>query len=97
MMEKDIVNTIIRYLKTIPCCFAWKTHGGLYGTAGIPDIIACVGGQFLAFEVKQPGGKLTKIQGVTIRKINEAGGKACKVTNVEEVRCILSSLEENRK
>ena len=48
MLEKDIVNAILRYLKAVPACFAWKTHGGMYGTAGIPDIIACIGGRFVA-------------------------------------------------
>ena len=38
MLEKDIVKAIMKYLKTVPGCFAWKEHGGMYGTAGIPDI-----------------------------------------------------------
>ncbi|MEG1446992.1 MAG: VRR-NUC domain-containing protein, partial [Ruthenibacterium sp.] len=42
MKESDIVKSILRTLKTVPHCFAWKEHGGMYGTAGIPDIIACV-------------------------------------------------------
>lgn len=33
MLEKDIVAAIMRHLKTVPDCFAWKTHGGIYGTA----------------------------------------------------------------
>ena len=93
MAEKDIVNAILRYLKAVPTCFAWKTHGGMYGTAGIPDIIACVDGRFVAFEVKTPSGKLTKLQEITIQRINEATGYACKVTSVGEVREILERLE----
>jgi hypothetical protein len=58
--EKEIVSKILRYLKTVPKCFAWKEHGGIYGTAGIPDIIACIDGKFYAFEVKTPVGKTTK-------------------------------------
>ena len=93
MLEKDIVAAIMRYLKTVPMCFAWKEHGGMYGTAGLPDIICCYGGRFVAFEVKVSGGKLTKLQENTIRKIEAAKGKACKVTSVEEVKIILDSLE----
>lgn len=52
MLERDIVAAILRYLKKGNHCFAWKTHGGMYGTAGIPDIIACIDGRFYAFEVK---------------------------------------------
>lgn len=84
MMEKDIVAAILRLLKKRPRCFAWKTHGGMYGTAGIPDIIACVGGRFVALEVKQPGRQATRLQAATLDKIRGAGGIAAVVTSVEE-------------
>ena len=93
MAEKDIVNAIFRYLKTIPYCFAWKEHGGMYGTAGIPDIICCISGRFIAFEVKQPTGKLTKLQEITLQSIKNAKGKAYKVTSMEEVKQIFENLE----
>ena len=88
-MEKDIVAAILRHLKQRPRCFAWKTHGGMYGTAGIPDIIACVGGRFVALEVKQPGGKLSRLQEATIEKIRTAGGVAAMVTSVDEAKRVL--------
>lgn len=94
MLERDLVNAILRYLRTVPCCFCWKEHGGMYGTAGIPDIIACVDGRFVAFEVKTPTGKLTKLQEITIQRIKHAKGHAYKVTSVEEVQTILEHLED---
>jgi hypothetical protein len=93
MTEKDIVTAIMRYLKTVPQAFCWKEHGGMYGTAGLPDIICCIGGRFIAFEVKIPSGKLTKLQEVTIAKIKAAKGEAFKVTSVEDVKVILENLE----
>jgi len=93
MLEKDIVKSILKYLKTVPNCFSWKEHGGMYGTAGIPDIICCYCGRFVAFEVKTETGKLTKLQEATIRKIKEAKGQAFKVTSVEEVKQILEHME----
>lgn len=93
MLEKDIVAAIMRHLKTVPDCFAWKTHGGIYGTAGIPDIVCCYKGFFLAFEVKTPSGRLTKLQESTIEKIKAAKGEAFKVTSVEETKDIFSRLE----
>ena len=95
MLERDIVATILRLLRKTPECFAWKEHGGMYGTAGIPDIIACFHGRFLAFEVKVPGGKLTKLQELTIQKINNAKGHAYKVTSAADVAAILEQLEAN--
>lgn len=89
MLEKDIVAAIMKYLRTLPKCFCWKEHGGMYGTAGIPDIIACVEGRFYGFEVKTATGKPTALQEATIRKILAAGGEAHVVRSVDEVRSII--------
>ena len=86
MAEAEIVRSIQRYLKTLPRCFFWKEHGGMYGTAGIPDIIACIDGQFFGFEVKTRTGKPTTLQEATIRKINDAGGTALVVRSVDDVK-----------
>jgi predicted metal-dependent RNase len=90
MKESDIVKAIMKYLKTVPHCFAWKEHGGMYGTAGIPDIIACINGDFFGFEVKTESGKPTKLQEATIRKILAAGGTALVVRSVDEVRAAIN-------
>ncbi|MBQ9662769.1 MAG: VRR-NUC domain-containing protein [Oscillospiraceae bacterium] len=89
MLEKDIIAKIRAYLKTVPNCFFWKEHGGQYGTAGIPDIIACINGHFFGFEVKTDKGKPTTLQTVTIRKILEAGGTAAVVRSAAEVRALI--------
>ncbi len=94
MAERDIVAAILRLLKKTPNCFCWKTHGGPYGTAGIPDIIACINGRFVAFEVKTETGKLSKLQEVTIAKIKEAKGKAFTVRSAAQVSAILKELED---
>lgn len=89
MKEREIVKVIMAYLKTVPGCFCWKEHGGMFGTAGIPDIIACIGGRFYGFEVKTDTGKPTKLQEAVMRKINAAGGTALVVRSVDEVRAVL--------
>ena len=43
----------------------------------------------VAFEVKTPSGKTTKLQEATIRKILSAGGVAEIVHSVDEVKAIL--------
>lgn len=90
MRESDIVKAIMKYLKTVPGCFCWKEHGGMYGTAGIPDIIAYINGRFFGFEVKTEDGKPTKLQEATIRKILAAGGTALVVRSVNEVRTAIN-------
>jgi hypothetical protein len=89
MLEKDIVAAIMRWLKTVPRCFAWKEHVGMYGTAGVPDVICCLDGRFFAFEVKTPEGRLTKLQENTIQRIKDAGGHAFVVRSVDDVKAVL--------
>ena len=93
MTERDIVAAIMRLLKRTPRCFCWKEHVGMYGTAGIPDIIACVNGRFVAFEVKTKTGRLSKLQEVTLGRIRDAGGKAYMVKSAAEVAGILKEME----
>jgi len=92
--ESIVTNKIFTYLekyKKLGEMFLWKEHGGMYGTAGIPDIITIFRGNFIAFEVKRPkGGKVTNLQCRAIEKIRAAGGYAFVVHSVEEVQTILN-------
>ncbi len=92
MVEKTIVNAILKYLRTFDNCFCFKEHGGVYGTAGIPDIICCYKGRFFAFEVKTEKGRATELQKATIEKIIRAGGIAEIVRSVDDVRAILREI-----
>lgn len=51
-----------------------KIWGGGFQRAGIPDILACINGYFVAVELKGPTGKHTKLQEHNIRLINESRG-----------------------
>lgn len=91
MNESDITKSILKYLKTLPRCFFWKEHGGFYGTSGIPDIIVCIDGRFIALEVKTQKGKTTPLQNAAIRKIHSSGGFAFVVRSVEEAKNAIDS------
>ena len=92
MKENDIIADIKEYLKTVDNCFYWKEHGGQFGQAGIPDIICCIGGRFVAFEVKTEKGKTTVLQEVTLRKIRKAGGTAEVARSVADVKAVIERL-----
>lgn len=65
-----------------------------YGRVGIPDIICCANGFFLAIECKAGKGTTTALQDRELAAINKAGG-ACLVvneTNVESLRLILPNI-----
>ena len=92
MKESEIISAIKEYLKTVSNCFYWKEHGGEFGQAGIPDIICCLSGKFIAFEVKTDKGKTTVLQEITLRKIRRAGGYAEVVRSVSDVKTIMEKL-----
>ncbi len=93
MNEATLIQSIRKYLATLPDCFFWKEHGGQYGTAGIPDIIACYKGRFIALEAKVGKNKPTKLQAATIDKIRQADGTAAVVYSVEDVKAVISEME----
>lgn len=57
---------------------AWhlKTFSSGVQRAGIPDLLCCVNGYFVAIEVKAENGRPTPLQMWNIDKIREAGGVA---------------------
>ena len=97
MLERDLVAAIKQYLASLGSdVFFWKEHGGPYGTSGVPDIICCYKGRFLGLEVKLPTGTLTELQKRAIRKINQAGGIACRVESVEDVKRVIERVDLER-
>ena len=90
MLERDIVAAIKKYLSSLgDAVFFWKEHGGPYGCVGIPDIICCYKGRFIGLECKLPGSRLMELQKRAIEKINRAGGIACRVESVEDVKRVI--------
>ena len=74
--EKNFENKIKTFLRTKQCWFIKYWAGSKFTKDGIPDILACVNGYFVAIEVKAPNGKPSELQKYHIKKINDAGGFA---------------------
>ena len=88
-LEKTIVNSIMKYLHTVPGCLVRKRHGTVMGVAGDPDLYGSLRGVHFEMEVKQVGNDPTPIQ---IRRLEEwaaAGAIVGVVHNVQEVRGVL--------
>lgn len=90
-LERTIVNNILIYLRERGA-FAEKVHGDAVQSS-LLDIIACYRGVFLHLEAKRPGGKLTKRQEYIIQKVQDAGGRACKVESVDDVARVLDDID----
>ena len=97
--ETKIVRKCMALLEKAYPGFYFKTHGGLYQKAGLPDIIGVHKGRFIGVEVKCPGKEdtLTKLQKKTIDKIVRAGGVAFMATSPEQVDKILQEELQNGK
>ena len=68
-----------------------------FGRAGIPDIVGCMNGQFVAFECKAGRGKTTALQEREIAAIQSAKGWAFVINedNVDAVEELLK-MEKNK-
>lgn len=73
-LESAVVRRIMRVLDARGAWYI-KTTG--VSKVGCPDIIACYKGQFVAIEVKRPGGTTTRKQDHELRSIAGADGYAC--------------------
>jgi len=62
--------------------------------SGIPDIIACVNGRFLAIECKAGRGKVTTLQAAEIANIVRSGGVALVITehDLDLLRSVIRTL-----
>lgn len=71
-----------------------KIHGGAIQTTGLPDIVGCYRGQFVAMEVKVPGsGRLSERQRLMIERISTAGGILDVVTTTMEALALVDSID----
>lgn len=82
--EKTIQIRIMKYLKTVKGLWVKKISDKF--VKGIPDIIGCYEGKFIAFEVKKLGAVLTAYQKLEISKIKKANGQAMMVNNLQQVK-----------
>lgn len=71
--ESKVKATVVKLLKANDVYYFFPATGG-YGRSGVPDIIACVKGRFVAIECKANGNKPTELQLRELHKIHKAGG-----------------------
>jgi hypothetical protein len=93
MTERQIVTKIEKMLKRdYPSFWFWKVSDKF--TAGIPDIVGCLGvcGQMVGIEVKTDKGRLSRLQEYTIKRIKASGGAACVVRSVEEAKRFMEGI-----
>lgn len=80
-----------------PNSWWFKVWGGPFQSAGIPDLVGCVEGLFVALEVKMPKKRsnTSAIQEETINDISNAGGIAGVVTSPQEAIDLINDAFES--
>jgi hypothetical protein len=86
--EARIVDSILKYLNTLPEAKFLKRHGSAFGKGGEPDITGCLGGSHVEIEVKRPGEKPTQRQLAALKEWQGAKAVALWVTSLDEVKSL---------
>lgn len=71
--EKNFENRLKKFLEDEGCWFV-KFFANAYTKSGIPDLLVCCNGYFVAVEVKAPNGKPSELQKRNINEINWSSG-----------------------
>lgn len=105
MMEKQLASENVKYkqeatlTKKVKDFLSGQPDVCFYKASdryhkGISDIVACVGGIFVAIELKKDGGITTPHQQLYIEQIKRAGGVGGVCQTVAEVRALLVEARE---
>ena len=94
--EKNFENRIKNFLKEEGCWFLKYWAGAAYTKSGIPDLLICCNGYFVAVEVKATNGKPSELQLCNIEQIKKAGGVAMVLypEDFSEFKHLIQNLKE---
>lgn len=96
--EKKVKDKLRKYLNQLGIYHFMPPANG-FGRAGIPDIVGCMNGQFVAFECKAGKNKPTALQEREIAAIQTAKGWAFVINedNVDNIEALLRLEREKQK
>ena len=96
--EKKVKDQVVKTLKANGVYYFFPATFGM-GRSGVPDIICCVEGRFLAIECKAGKNKTTALQDREMNAIVMAGGSAMVINeeNLHEVGIAIQLLKEQHK
>ena len=91
--EQTIQSEILKYLKSVG---AYTIKVSAATKAGIPDIICCYKGRFIAIEVKRPETKtnVSPLQVANISMIVNAQGRALVAWDKEMVKTFINNIDK---
>ena len=93
--EKKVKDKVVKLLKMFGVYYFYaSTHG--FGRSGVPDLVCCIGGHFLAIEVKAGKNTTTALQDREIEAIRAAGGTAIVINedNIHTLQELIRGLKK---
>ena len=96
--EGKVKKKVLEILTSNGAYYCMPVTGG-YGRSGVPDIIACFHGKFLAIECKAGKNLPTALQLKAINDIRSAGGRALVIyeDNLEELEFVIKFIKGEHK
>ena len=92
--EKKVKDKVVKILKAHGAYYFFPaTHG--FGRSGVPDIVCCVRGLFLAIECKAGKNKTTPLQDRELEAIAAASGRSLVINeeNIDLVERLIVDIE----
>jgi Holliday junction resolvase len=80
--EGKVKAKVVKALKAMGAYFCMPVTGG-FGASGVPDILVCYQGRFIAIECKAGKGKVTALQQSNLESIEKAGGIALVIAEAQ--------------
>lgn len=95
--EAKVKKKVAAQLKARKAYYFYPVTSG-YGSSGVPDIIACYKGVFIAIECKSGKNKPTELQQRNLDAILDCEGVATVINedNIGHVRTILDAIEQGK-
>ena len=96
MTPEGAVKTAVKRLLVEEGVYYFMPVSNGMGRHGIPDIICCVNGLFLAIETKAGKGKVTALQEREMEHIRNAGGYAAVVREdgIDALRLLIHTMKD---
>ena len=91
---ESLVKAQVKRILADSDVYFFMPPGSGYGRAGIPDVVGCVRGKFLAIECKAGKGKTTALQDRELCSIHAHGGTAVIIneTNIDTLKELIDGL-----
>ena len=94
MLEKDLQTRCLRHVKALQQkgvpIIAINQHGSAFSSRGVPDLLMCINGQFIAAELKVGNNTPTPLQADYLDRIHRAGGQAHVVYDLETFEKVIN-------